>query len=311
MGMSRGFLLVSFCLSLGAQAFNPIKACGEWIRLKRDRLSLADMNKRFQFTAAIPDNLTLFQEKLSEIPTGTRIHIFSPLSRRLYAQEFHRSEEELGPTKKSWQRLVANSPYDDSLTAASVALGKPREFLQARTLGKNGQVLSIAETRIQGTRQRIEVPYSYMDRVYNAGIEKGAVLLEITHNHPRYEYFYVDSEGTRIILRSPLSRLDLTELYKYSRRYGIPVRMKAVMPNGYAYQMTLFKGEEIRDPLPPSREELDLAQELMDRESQRQSRAAPPAVQLRAERARGVRPRAAPPEIQRKLEENLPVPFGR
>jgi hypothetical protein len=104
----------------------------------------------------------------------------------------------------------------------------------------------------------IEVPIKVKGDVYSVSFDKGSFELynylrgdvsylqsiEITHSHPTYAVRVESVDGTSKFRANEISNGDYSSALSFARRipFGKTVIIKAVLPNGFNYQMELPTG---------------------------------------------------------------------
>src|SRR5262249_19071579 len=83
-------------------------------------------------------------------------------------------------------------------------------------------------------------------------ISNSAILVEVNHTHPAYEFNLEGDRGGKAFIagrRSPLSASDIDFLRDVSyRNPALYWRIRAILPNGYNYQLTMKAGRIVNDP---------------------------------------------------------------
>lgn len=167
-------------------------------------------------------------EKLIQLPENSRIKIVT----EDYIRGTINSGGEL--FSRDGYRIVRNEDYENALLELSFEKKKPIEVGMFRWIAANGEVISTIQRRYIGDSNGISSAVVAMSLNSIRMNRCNGCILEFTHVHPVVEYEIVD-QG--ILNEHPLSPEDLQVVALISREIGTVVRMRAVVPNGYTYEV--------------------------------------------------------------------------
>lgn len=148
------------------------------------------------------------------------------------------------PTEFGIQRTQENGNFENKLLELSEIDTQPREVLSFRLHLLNGDI--------------VEVPITIKGDVNSVNFEKGSFELynflrgdvsnirtiEIAHTHPTYAMRVVSSDGNSKFRANEISGGDFQAAMSFAQRipHGKTVIIKAILPNGFNYQLELPTG---------------------------------------------------------------------
>jgi len=180
-------------------------------------------------------------DALSAVPKGSRISFVTYES---LVKDYDGNEMQI---RGAPQRFYKSDSYYQSLTDSSYFRGEITEVFHCRGFNKNGTIIKEGASVIRGTTGRVE-GYEINTAAEICFADPNIYLVEYTHTHPAFEFYYGDSLAS--IRRNPLSPGDLQIVRAFSVEHpGIVLRSNAVVSNGYYYSVTVKDDKFIDDPL--------------------------------------------------------------
>ncbi len=157
--------------------------------------------------------------------------------------------EELPPVVESdvgFQRVVRNTAFENQLIKESNINEKPREVLTFRLHLENGQII---ETPIKKTGNVNDVDFSsarYELFELLRGSATGIAAIEVAHTHPTYVTRVVDPVTGKGNIRTNVVSVGDVQTIGSELAMTLPrgkrVIIKAIVPNGFYYQLELATG---------------------------------------------------------------------
>jgi hypothetical protein len=186
-------------------------------------------------------------QQLAEFPKGTPAELSS--WERL-ARSFPVSKDGAALLGPKGQRITKLDTRDRELLAKSDLEGKGREVGQFSMVTPDGTYVSPI---IFGEERSIDDPIwipafnQFLNGCVGGGCVSGGVHeIVFTHTHPVDELVF-----GKLFLDSPLSSGDINTAKRLSMRTNVPIRIRAVLPNGYAYEKLFRRGQEVTSPTGP------------------------------------------------------------
>jgi hypothetical protein len=218
---------------------------------KSDEFSRKNRLSDFKFAGEMPGNFerSLNPEELHKFPRGSTIDTLTID----YATQYQRFLPQADGSffdPAVHQSVIRNGSFEDLLMEASFMSSVPKEVHIARVFNRRGEVIHQSEVYF-GSKK--EIPGDAIENSMRNLNRRGGDIayIELTHTHPSYDITLDAPDGLHSYFSlHPLSPPDRNVGSIVSEVEGVPVRIKAVSPNGYSYQQVWFKGRVIPDPKP-------------------------------------------------------------
>lgn len=148
------------------------------------------------------------------------------------------------PTEFGIQKIHKNGVYENKLLELSDIDVDPREVLSFRFHLANGQIVE-APIIVKGDVNSVNFKKGSSD-LYNylRGDVSGIQIIEIAHTHPTYAVRVLSIDGSSKFRANEISEGDFQAATSFARRIppGKTVIIKAILPNGFNYQLEIPTG---------------------------------------------------------------------
>lgn len=141
------------------------------------------------------------------------------------------------------QKIRRNGAYENAVLARSGIDTHPKEVLNFRLHLYDGRILE-TPIWVTGNARTVDFSEGEFELFQHVGGDMGAVkAVEVTHSHPSYEVVIADDGGRRT-RSNEISAEDMQMMREFAQRIpsGKKVIIRAVVPNGYTYEMSLRTG---------------------------------------------------------------------